>query len=257
MYTSVLNWLGVGGRTQRRDCSLLGLTATPFRGMSESETERLAARYGRRRLDIGVLGDDPYQELQRLGVLAKVEHRLLGGSKLELTAAEVLELDRLKKLPKSAEQRLGEDKGRNQTLLDEVTGLPDDWPCLLFCTSVQHAELMAALLTFSGVPARAISGATDANRRRHAIEEFRQGRIRVLTNYGVLTQGFDAPMVQAIIVGRPTYSPNVYQQMIGRGLRGPANGGSDTCLIVNVEDTVDQFGTELAFRQFEHIWSGS
>jgi hypothetical protein len=42
--------------------------------------------------------------------------------------------------------------------------------------------------------------------------------------------------------------------MIGRGLRGPLNGGTDVCLIVNVKDTVAQFGEQLAFQEFEDIW---
>jgi superfamily II DNA or RNA helicase len=49
-------------------------------------------------------------------------------------------------------------------------------------------------------------------------------------------------------------SPGLYQQIIGRGLRGPANGGTDRCLIVNVEDNVDAYGEELAFRHFEYLW---
>lgn len=258
MYTDVLSWLGFTGRSTRENSCLLGLTATPFRGVSESETERLVARYGRWRLDHGVFGDDdPYEELQRIGVLAKVEHRLLGGSTLHLSQSELAELNELRRLPRTVEQRLGEDRSRNGVLLDQLLSFPPDWTSILFSTSVQHAELMAALLTLEGVRAEAISAGTDAGRRRYAIEEFRSGRIRVLTNYGVLTQGFDAPKVRAIVVARPTYSPNVYQQMIGRGLRGPANGGSDSCLIVNVEDTVEQFGEQLAFRQFEYLWSQS
>ncbi len=258
MYTDVLSWLGFTGRSTRQNTCLLGLTATPFRGVSESETERLVARYGRRRLDRDVFGDvDPYEELQRIGVLAKVEHHLLGGSTLRLSQSELAELNDLHRLPRTVEQRLGEDRSRNGVLLEQLLSFPPEWTSILFCTSVQHAELMAALLTLDGMRAEAISGGTDANRRRHAIEEFRSGRIRVLTNYGVLTQGFDAPKVRAIVVARPTYSPNVYQQMIGRGLRGPANGGSDSCLIVNVEDTVEQFGEQLAFRQFEYLWSQS
>lgn len=253
-YTTVLRWLGFTGRHSREGANLLGLTATPFRGVSERETEQLVARFGRYRLDHDVFNDDPYAELQEIGVLAKVDHKVLGGSRLRLSLDELENLRQLRKLPKQVEQRVGEDQDRNNVLLDEVRSFPDDWPCLLFCASVQHAELMAALLTLEGIRAESISSATDVGRRRHAIEEFRRGRIRVLTNYGVLTQGFDAPKVQAIVVARPTYSPNVYQQMIGRGLRGPANGGSDTCLIVNVEDTIEQFGEQLAFRQFEHLW---
>ena len=128
---------------------------------------------------------------------------------------------------------------------------------LLFATSVDHAQTMAALLTLNGVPAAAVSSNTDAGARRHYIEQFRAGSIRVLTNYAVLTQGFDAPAVRAIYVARPTFSPNLYQQMIGRGLRGPLNLGTDECLIVNVHDNVLQYGEELAFRQFEHLWAPS
>ena len=54
---------------------------------------------------------------------------------------------------------------------------------------------------------------------------------------------------------RPTYSWNLYQQMIGRGLRGPLNGGSDLCTIVNVADNLSRFGLELAYREFEYLWS--
>ncbi len=76
----------------------------------------------------------------------------------------------------------------------------------------------------------------------------------MLTNYGVLTQGFDAPATRAVVVARPTYSPNIYQQMIGRGLRGPRNNGTPTCLILNVRDNITNYGEELAFDKFEYLW---
>ncbi|MPZ16113.1 MAG: DEAD/DEAH box helicase, partial [Chloroflexi bacterium] len=167
MYTEVLGWLGFTGRSTRGGVSLLGLTATPFRGTSETETERLVARYGRHRLDVGVFGEDPYAELQEIGVLARVEHNLLGGSKLRLSTSELADLTRTHRLPKGVEQRVGEDQGRNEVLLDEVRSFPKDWTCLLFCASVQHAELMAALLTLAGIRSEAISASTNDNRRRH------------------------------------------------------------------------------------------
>ncbi|KPC83466.1 hypothetical protein ADL27_47215, partial [Streptomyces sp. NRRL F-6602] len=95
---------------------------------------------------------------------------------------------------------------------------------------------------------------TPPNERRKRIDDFRKGRVQVLTNYGVLTQGFDAPATRVVVVARPTYSPNVYQQMIGRGLRGPKNGGKETCLILNVRDNITNFGEELAFTEFEYLW---
>jgi superfamily II DNA or RNA helicase len=256
-YTELLSWLGLArGRGTR---PLVGLTATPFRGTSTEETERLVGRYGARRLDAQAFADeDPYPILQERGILAQVRHRVLGGADdFELTADELRMLERTRLFPRSAEERLGLDIDRNDRLLQEITALPEDWTILVFATSVDHAQTMAALLTLEGISAKPITGLTDAGPRRHYIEQFREGELRVLTNYAVLTQGFDAPAVRAIFVARPTYSPNLYQQMIGRGLRGPANGGKLECLIVNVEDNVRQFGQQLAFRDFEHLWTPS
>ena len=56
-------------------------------------------------------------------------------------------------------------------------------------------------------------------------------------------------------IAQPTFCLNRYQQMIGRGLRGPKNGGSETVLIVNVKDNADAFGEQLAFHHFDALWN--
>ncbi|MFE2039492.1 DEAD/DEAH box helicase [Streptomyces sp. NPDC059477] len=253
-YTEILGRLGLTQYETGRH--LLGLTATPFRNTNEDETRRLAVRFGNKRLDQGVFpSGDPYRDLQDLGMLAQVEHRTLEGGRIELTRDEKTHADRMAMLSRSAEQRLADDHARSGRIVDSVTGLPDDWPTLLFATSVDHAKYLAALLNDRGVPAAAVDSTTSTQDRRRRVENFRNGRVRVLTNYGVLTQGFDAPATRVVVVARPVYSTNVYQQMIGRGLRGPRNGGKDTCLILNVSDNIANFDTRLAFTQFEHLWS--
>jgi superfamily II DNA or RNA helicase len=255
-YTQLLRWLQLD--RQKRTRPLVGLTATPYRGVSEKETEDLVRRYGRFRLDHVAFGNEnPYPMLQQEGILARVEQRLLDGASIELSPEELKRVKELRVLPPRAEGELGRSVDRNRRILEEIVSLPEDWTILLFATSVDHAQTMAALLTLEGIPAKPITGSTDDGARRHYIEEFRQNRIRVLTNYNVLTQGFDAPAVRAIIVARPTFSPNLYQQMIGRGLRGKENGGKDSCLIVNVNDNVVSFGDQLAFREFEYLWAPS
>ncbi|PBC63457.1 helicase [Streptomyces sp. Tue6028] len=253
-YTDILGKLGLTQYETRRH--LLGLTATPYRNTNEEETNRLAGRFGRRRLDEGVFpSGDPYRDLQEWGMLAQVEHRTLEGGSIELTRDEKAQAERMAMLSRSAEQRLAEDHARSRRIVDEVAGLPEDWPTLLFATSVDHANYLAALLNDRGVPAAAVDSTTSTQDRRRRIEDFRAGGIRVLTNYGVLTQGFDAPATRVVVVARPVYSTNVYQQMIGRGLRGTKNGGKDSCLILNVSDNIANFDTQLAFTQFEHLWS--
>ena len=174
---------------------------------------------------------------------------------VEAYVAELAELIQFKRVLASAEVRLGESEARNTRLIESIKALPSDWPVLLFATSVEHAHLMAALLSIEGVSAKAISGATDPGARRHYIEEFRKGRIRVLSNYNVLSTGFDAPSLRALYVARPVFSPVLYRQMLGRGLRGPLNGGKERCLVVNVQDNIAQFGEQLAFCHFEYLWN--
>ncbi|MEV5957368.1 DEAD/DEAH box helicase [Streptomyces sp. NPDC051987] len=253
-YTEILSQLGLTQYETGRH--LLGLTATPFRNTNEEETRRLVSRFGNRRLDQGVFpSGDPYRDLQDWGMLAQVEHRTLEGGRIELTRDEKTHADRMAVLSRSAEQRLADDHARSRRIVDSVAELPEDWPTLLFATSVDHAKYLAAMLNDRGVPSAAVDSTTSTQDRRNRIENFRNERIRVLTNYGVLTQGFDAPATRAVVVARPVYSTNVYQQMIGRGLRGPLNGGKKSCLILNVSDNIANFDTHLAFTQFEHLWS--
>jgi superfamily II DNA or RNA helicase len=255
-YTGLLDWQGMARGRDR--APLIGLTATPFRGTSEEETKRLVNRFGGRRLDLPAFGGgDAYEPLQEKGVLAKVEHKLLKGKEIELDEKQLRELRKMRRLPSSAEAAIGADKDRNVEIVESIVGHDDSWTVLLFAASVEHAQIVAALLAREGIAAAAISADTEPAARRHYVEEFRKGEVRVLTNYGVFTQGFDAPAVRAVYVTRPTFSPNLYQQMIGRGLRGPLNQGKETCLIVNVEDNVVNFGEELAFREFEYLWNGS
>ncbi len=251
-YTAILEQLGLTSR--RTDRPLVGLTATPFRGRNVQETQRLVDRFGGRRLDDGLFPDDPYPALQAIGVLAKVEHRELPGATISLDLAQLAGITTFGTLPSSAEEELGRDMDRNEMLLEAIAELPDDWPVLVFATSVNHSNLLTAMLNDRGIGSTSIDSYTPMPERRRKIEAYRSLRTRVITNYGVLAQGFDAPRTRAVVIARPTYSPNVYQQMIGRGLRGPRNGGSETCLILDVHDNVENYGKSLAFTEFEHLW---
>ncbi len=241
---------------------LIGLTATPYRGTNEEETERLRRRYGGIRFDFGAFSsnvpEDVVAELQNIGVLAQADQDEIPGSQLELTSTEMDRLRRLRLVPEEAADRLALDVERTGRIVDsymqQVRGALGPVPTLIFATTVRHAETVAALLQMRGISARAVSGNTDTAVRRAIVEQFRNGEIDVLVNYGVFREGFDAPKTQAIIVARPVFSPNLYFQMIGRGLRGPLNGGSERCLILNVADNILSFEGKLAYTEVQGLW---
>ena len=251
-FTALLKRLGMDHRTER--IPVIGLSATPYRNTDAERTEALVNRFGQRRFD--GLGEDPYSNLQQRRILATVQQRTIDGVEINLSADERAKLDQMKTLPPSVLKRVGRDRDRNQAILQSIlNNQSEDLPALLFAASVEHAELLAGLLSVEGIRARAITGKTSKGARRHYVEEFRRGDVKVLTNFAVLTEGFDAPAAKSVYIVRPTYSWNLYQQMIGRGLRGPLNGGSDLCTIVNVADNLSRFGLELAYREFEYLWS--
>ena len=259
--TSVMEELGLTRYQRENEPILLGLTATPYRGYDEEETRRLVNRYSSRRLENSAFNSDEpeetVRELQDFGVLARADHETIQGGTVTLSKEEMDGFRRFNysRFPDTAAQRIGENKERTRRILEAVDEhIERDWQTLIFASSVEHAGILSALLNARGIPARPVSGQTRASDRRNIVEAFRSGEIRVLVNYAVFREGFDAPKTRAIIVARPVYSPNLYFQMIGRGLRGVKNGGNERCLILNVEDNIENYQGRLAFSDLDWLW---
>jgi superfamily II DNA or RNA helicase len=249
-YTGILKWFGREG--PEGEPPIVGLSATPFRGRNEDETEQLARRFDGRLIprDQG----DLFDELQRRGVLAKFSYTKLEMERaFELTADEERHFETFKALPESALERLGLDKERNDKIIEAMASA-EERSALVFATSVRHARRLAAHLNLLDVPAAVVSGETDRSSRRWFIKAFQAGDVRVLCNHSALTTGFDAPATDLIVIARPVFSPSLFMQMVGRGLRGPLNGGKETCRILTVQDNLDQYSGELAHHFFERYY---
>ncbi len=269
--TTVLNELGLTRFKREDESFLIGLTATPYRGHSEEETHRLVQRYGSTRLDRNAFSsNDPeivMKDLQSMKILAEVDHEEIEGETItedmfsdddwNSLAEKFTNQPDLPWLPQFIEDRIAESVERTNRIVSKYMEVIDpEWPTLIFATSVEHSKAIAALLNKKGIVSRSVSAKdTHSSTRRKIVEDFRSGKIRAIVNYGIFAEGFDAPNTRAIIVARPVYSPNLYFQMIGRGLRGVKNGGNDRCLILNVKDNVESFRRELAFTELEWLWS--
>ncbi len=189
-------------------------------------------------------------------VLAYADHETIEGGVFSLDANELRQMESVPWLPQSVEDRIAQNPDRTERIIEAYEAHVDpNWPTLIFATSVEHAKVVAALLNRKGIKSRAVSATTEPSTRVRVVEEFRRGEIKALVNYSVFREGFDAPKTRAIIVARPVYSPNLYFQMIGRGLRGEKNGGNDRCLILNVQDNIRNFQKALAFSQLDWLWS--
>jgi superfamily II DNA or RNA helicase len=105
---------------------------------------------------------------------------------------------------------------------------------IVFTAGVAHAHDLAAAFREGGVSAVAVDGSMPLDERRRILKDFRQGKVRVVTNCGVLVEGFDEPSADCVVLARPTKSEALYIQAVGRGLR-PYPGKKD-CLVLDVAD---------------------
>ena len=240
-YGKVMEALGTSFRRRRNATALVGLTATPRR-TSPGETERLHRRFNNRILSTPELGADPLQTLRAQGVLSTVSFETLDyeAKPLDLSATPAYAdfYRNFEDIHINVLQKLGEEHRRNNKILQRILELDPKWPVLLFACSVQHAQAMASLLQHAGRSAACVLGSTRPSTRRALIERFRDRQLSVLCNYGVLTTGFDAPKVRCVVVARPTASSILYEQMVGRGMRGTEFGGTERCLVIDVDDNI-------------------
>jgi hypothetical protein len=127
--------------------------------------------------------------------------------------------------------------GRNALVVRAFRELVPDRRTLVFCVDVAHAHDLAAAFTHYGITAAAVTGDTPAEERAEILASFSSGRFQVLTNCMVLTEGYDQPAVDGIVLARPTKSALLYTQMIGRGTR-PHPGKTDVTVVDIVDNSI-------------------
>ncbi|HMT91597.1 DUF3427 domain-containing protein [uncultured Thiothrix sp.] len=123
-----------------------------------------------------------------------------------------------------------------------LTANPRTCKALVFCVSIVHAEFMTAKFNAAGLPAECIVSSTTSEQRRTAPQRLASGELCALVTVDLYNEGVDLPLVDTLLLLRPTQSSVVFQQQIGRGLR--LAPGKETCLVL---DFVGQHRKEFRF----------
>ena len=236
------------------NCRVLGLTATP--GRSDGiEAEALAGLFQSKLVRL----QDPQRRfdnaitfLRSQNVLSTVEYIELQ-SGIEVHQEGGSEGDYSDKLLKF----LGAQPQRLQLVVQNLRPyLNEGKKVILFAPSKQASRFFASMFSYLGFDAAHIDGVTPALTRRTTIREFNEQKIQIISNYGVLATGFDSPKVDLVCLARPTKSAVLYSQMIGRGLRGPAVGGTEHCTVLEVRDNFLGMAMETdLYEIFSDYWS--
>lgn len=216
-YQRILKYLGVLDPDTRK--LLVGFTATPKRG----DGQGLDAVFQE------IVFSRSLPEMIRDGYLSPV-----AGYRVETDIDLSRVKTRMGDFVVSHLSRAVNVEQRNRLVFEVFRSRLKDRKTLCFCVDVAHAHSLADAFKAEGIPAGAISGDMEGSARARVLDDFRQDRIRVLANCMVLTEGYDEPSVEGIILARPTKSNLLYTQMIGRGTR--LHPGKDNVMVVDIVD---------------------
>jgi len=120
---------------------------------------------------------------------------------------------------------------------------------LVFTSSVKEAYNLREILESKGISSATVSAKTPKKDREDILDGFKKGYIKVVSNCGTLTTGFDFPALDCIVLARPTQSVALYAQMIGRGIRIAPD--KDFCKVIDVCGNVKRFGMIEMFKIVE------
>ncbi len=240
---------------------LIGLTATPFR-TAEDEQGLLAKIYS---------DDIAYQ----IGLKELIGRQILSkpifeayytdeeyGDSLGLDAWESIQ--HLDVLPDDIAEQIAVSAARNKLIVDTYRAKQKQYgQTIVFAVNVVHAIQLSALFNKAKIKADfivsdvkdSITGVTiNRAKNERKLEAYREGRLQVLINVNILTEGVDLPQTKTVFLARPTVSSILMTQMVGRALRGTAAGGTSEAYIVSF---VDNWNEHIAWVSPESLFSGS
>ncbi len=225
------------------EAKMLGMTATPCRlnnrGFGDLFEELLQSWSVKEFINRGVLSGYEYvradAEDDKEGLLlAKLQKR---GADGDFQVKEMEQtLNRTESIRRLYESLVRHAGGSKATIKKGI----------VYAISIAHARAIAEFYSDKGLASVAIDSKTPATERKEKIEAFKAGKIRVLVNVDVFSEGFDCPDVEFVQLARPTLSLAKYLQQVGRGLRKAE--GKDGCIII------DNVGLHRFFGMPDRDW---
>ena len=209
---------------------VIGLTATPYR-MKSGTICSAAGILNATCFEIGV------KELIVQGFLCPLRTKA-GRAKADTSGLHV----RAGEFIASETEALMDDEQLVGRACAEIVERTEDRnSVLIFASGVTHGEHICEILRERhGVEAGFVCGESLPYERDNLIERFKRGDLKYLCNVNVLTTGFDATNIDCVAMLRPTMSPGLYYQMVGRGFR--LHPGKTDCLVLDFGGNVLRHG---------------
>ena len=115
---------------------------------------------------------------------------------------------------------------------------------IVFCVNVNHAKKLEKMMTAAGFAARAVYG---GNRHNEEIfEQYGEKKIQFLLSCQLISEGWDSPQTEVVVMARPTLSKVLYTQQMGRGVR--KYPGKECLYVIDVVDNYEGKLTPMCFN---------
>ncbi|HEX6514483.1 MAG TPA: DUF3427 domain-containing protein [Nocardioidaceae bacterium] len=231
-HTAARSWDSVVGHFEPRE--LVGLTATPERADGADIADLFGGRYTTELRLWEAVDDQLLAPFEYVGVDDGTDLRDLAWHSGDYAIGELSDLytgdhQRVRRIIRAIRQWVEQ---------------PESMRALGFCVTVAHAEFMAKQFSEHGLAAEYLSGEHDQSHRERVLARLRAGQLQVVFSVDVLGEGIDVPDVDTLLLCRPTQSPVLFAQQLGRGLR--LSPGKASCLVL---DFIGQHRAEYRFER--------
>lgn len=226
------------------EAKLLGVTATPYRlsgeGFTDIFDELIVSPSVKEFIDMGILSKYDYHsvrpnsEIQR--DLDQLKH-FQGGDYTDADMTRVCDNDHIR--AQVVETYLKYAKGKKG---------------IIYTINKVHNYNLCQDFREHGITTVAIDSSTPSDVRNKYIEDFKEGKIDIICNVNIFSEGFDCPDIEFIQLARPTQSLSMFLQQVGRGLR--ISEGKEKCLFLDNVGLYNRFGFPSTKRRWHYHFLG-
>ncbi len=209
------------------DGKILGLTATPGRTLDDIEEDQKVSRFfNHMKISSSILRNDengPISYLINKNILSQPEFQ-----DIEFPFSVDTNCISDFKMKKVIE----DDFKRNIKITNQCIDLMENGKkIMLFAASITHANNLFLYISAKGYSVSIVHGEMKTSNMKYSLNMFQEGGNKLLIVVDKLTTGYDNPEINCIYITRNTTSPVLFNQMVGRGLRGKMMGGTEDCVI--------------------------
>lgn len=233
-HCAATKWVNLSNNIGHEKTIHVGLTATP---------ERVDGKGLDCMFDTLILGPETKELIDR-GYLCQFDH---------FAPPSLLDVSRVRTVDGDYSQPQLRDLVDNPAIIGDAVEhyktIATGRRAIAFCAGIEHAAHTAELFRSAGISATHIDG-TDTAHRVKALADFAAGKVQIITNCDIVSEGFDVPAMEAVIMLRPTQSLALYLQQAGRALRKDPKNPDKRALILDHAGNIHRHGLVDEVREW-------